>query len=211
MESGRKRTRLPAADRREQLLDVAAAIALDSGLLALSMESVAERAGVSKGLGYAYFENADALALALYDREVGELYRRVEAAVSAATGFEARIRAGVRAYLDVVAERGALLGVLEVRMQGRWLRRSGKKRLGQFIAFWAGEIERELGVPPEVASALAAAKTSAVDALSRSARRRKLPRAQIEELCVQFSLGGLEAIRDFGSHAKVDPKRPSRR
>ena len=91
MGSERKRTRLAAADRREQLLDVAAAIALDSGLLALSMESVAQRAGVSKGLGYAYFENADALALALYDREVGELYRRVEAAVSAAGDFEARI------------------------------------------------------------------------------------------------------------------------
>jgi AcrR family transcriptional regulator len=191
--SERKRTRLSAADRREQLLDVAAAILLDSGFLALSMESVAQRAGVSKGLGYAYFENADALALALYDREVGELYRRVEAAVSAAPDFEARIRAGVRSYLEVVAERGALIGALEVRMQGRWLRRSGRRRVGQFLAFWANEIARELGVPPEVASALAAAKTSAVDALSRAARRRKLPRARIEELCVRFALAGLRA------------------
>src|SRR6516162_2565561 len=191
MATERKRTRLAAADRREQLLDVAAAIVLDSGFLALSMESVAQRAGVSKGLGYAYFENADALALALYDREVGELYRRVEAAVSAAPDFEARIRAGLRTYLDVVAERGPLIAVLEVRMQGRWFRRSGRKRVGQYLAFWASE--RELGVPAEVASALAAAKTSAVDALSRTARRRKLPRARIEELCVQFSLAGLRA------------------
>jgi AcrR family transcriptional regulator len=198
--SERKRTRLPAADRREQLLDVAAAILLDSGFLALTMESVAQRAGVSKGLGYAYFENADALALALYDREVDELYRRVEAAVSAAApDFEARIRAGVRTYLDVVADRGALIGALEVRMQGRWLRRSGRWRVGQFLGFWANEIARELGVPPEIASALAAAKTSAVDALSRTARRRKLPRARIEELCVQFALAGLRAAGSASS------------
>ena len=199
MATERKRTRLAAADRREQLLDVAAAIVLDSGFLALSMESVAQRAGVSKGLGNAYFENADALALALYDREVGELYRRVEAAVSAAPDFEARIRAGLRTYLDVVAERGPLIAVLEVRMQGRWFRRSGRKRVGQYLAFWASEIERELGVPAEVASALAAAKTSAVDALSRTARRRKLPRARIEELCVQFSLAGLRAAAKASS------------
>jgi len=193
MGSERKRTRLPAADRREQLLDAAAAILLDAGFGALTMERLAERAGVSKGLGYAYFENADALALALYDREVGELYRRVEAEVSAAAGFEARVRAGVRAYLDVVAERGALIGALEVRMQARWFRRSGRKRVGQFLAFWAGEIARELGVTPEVAASLAAAKVSAVDALSRTARRRKLPRARIEELCVQFATAGLRA------------------
>jgi len=187
----RKRTRLSAADRREQLLDVAAELVRDSGFLALSMESVAQRAGVSKGLGYAYFENADALALALYDREVGALYREVEAAVSAASGFEARVRAGVHVYLDVVAERGALIGALEVRMQGRWFRRAGRKRVGQFLAFWAEQIERELGVTPEVAAALAAAKTSAVDACARAARRRKLPRAQVESLCVDFALGGL--------------------
>jgi AcrR family transcriptional regulator len=193
----RKRTRLAAADRREHLLDAAAELVLDQGFLALSMESVAQRAGVSKGLGYAYFENADALALALYDREVGALYQRVEAAVSAAAGFEARIRAGVRAYLDVVGERGALIGALEVRMQGRWFRRTGRRRVGQFLAFWADEIARELGVTPEVAAALAAAKTSAVDACARSARRRKLSRAQIEDLCVSFALGGLrEAAKE---------------
>ncbi|HXZ86430.1 MAG TPA: TetR family transcriptional regulator, partial [Myxococcota bacterium] len=47
MGSERKRTRLPAADRREQLLDAAAAILLDAGFGALTMERLAERAGVS--------------------------------------------------------------------------------------------------------------------------------------------------------------------
>ncbi|HTO55878.1 MAG TPA: helix-turn-helix domain-containing protein [Myxococcota bacterium] len=187
----RKRTRLAADDRRRQLLDVAAELLLEGGFRELNMEGVARRAGVSKGLGYAYFENADALALELYDREVSELYGRVEAAVARASDFEARIRAGVTEYLDVVAERGALIGVLEARMQGRWFARAGRRRVGHFLAFWAKQIESDLGVAPDAAAALAAAKVSAVDACARAGRRRKLPRARIEELCVRFAQGGL--------------------
>lgn len=187
----RKRTRLAAADRRQHLLDAAAELLLERGYLALTMESVARHAGVSKGLGYAYFENAHALALELYDREVGELYRRVEAAVAGASDFEARIRAGVAEYLDVVAERGALIGALEARVQGRWFARTGRRRVGLFLAFWAKQIESDLGVAPDAAAALAAAKVSAVDACARAGRLRKLPRAEIEELCVRFATGGL--------------------
>ena len=80
--------RLPAEQRREHLLDVGAAIILDSGFETLTMESVAERAGVSKGLGYAYFENAEELALALYDREMAEFYRRILEATAGVESFE---------------------------------------------------------------------------------------------------------------------------
>ncbi|HTO05638.1 MAG TPA: helix-turn-helix domain-containing protein [Myxococcota bacterium] len=191
MAASAKRTRLPAADRRRHLLDSAAEILLERGFHALTMESVARRAGVSKGLGYAYFENAQALALELYDREVNELYLRVEAAVARASDFEARIRAGVAEYLDVVAERGALIGALEARVQGRWFARAGRRRVSRLLAFWAKQIESDLGVPPEEAAALAAAKASAVDACARAGLRRKLPRAQIEALCVRFVTGGL--------------------
>jgi AcrR family transcriptional regulator len=189
------RTRLAAADRREHLLDAATEILLDSGYLALSMEGVAQRAGVSKKLGYAYFKNADDLALALYDREVDAVYRRVEEAVEAERGFEPRIRAATRAYLDVVAQRGALIAVLETRLQGRWLARSGRRRVGEFLAFWARQLETELGVERRVAQPLAAAYLSAADACTRAARARKLPRAEVEEICVRFLLGGLSAFR----------------
>jgi len=47
--------RLPRNERREQLLDVAAGLILEKGTEAVTMEGVAAAAGVSKGLGYAYF------------------------------------------------------------------------------------------------------------------------------------------------------------
>ena len=189
------KTRLAAADRREQLLDVAAAILLDQGFRALSMESVAERAGVSKGLGYAYFKNADDLAIALYDREVGEVYRRVEEAVEAADSVEARIRASIRAYLNVGHERGAVIAILQARLQGRWFARSGRRRVGEFLGFWAKRIVTDLGVGREVAEPLAAAMLSATEAGVRAATARRIPRAQVEETCVRFVLGGLGAWR----------------
>jgi AcrR family transcriptional regulator len=187
--------RLAAADRREQLLDVAARILLDDGFLALSMEAVAQRAGVSKGLGYAYFKNADDLAIALYDREVGEVYRRVEEAVERADSFEARIRASVRAYLDAGRERGAVIGILQARLQGRWFARTGRRRVGEFLAFWAKQLSSDLGIAREVAEPLAAAMLSATEAGVRAATARRIPRAQVEETCVRFTLGGLGAFR----------------
>ena len=188
-------TRLRAADRREHLLDVAAEILRDSGFLALSMERVAERAGVSKGLGYAYFKNADDLAIALYDREVAAVYGRVEEAVRGASSFEARIRAAARAYLDVVAERGALIAALQARLQGRWFARAGRRRVAEFLAFWADQLQGELDVERAVAESLAAAMLSAAEAVSRIAAARRLPRALAEETCVRFQLGGLRAFR----------------
>ena len=58
-------SRLPAAERRDRFLDVAAEILIEGGLRALTMERLAERSGVSKGLGYAYFTDVEDVALAL--------------------------------------------------------------------------------------------------------------------------------------------------
>ena len=191
-------TRLSAADRAEHLLDVAAEILLEKGFRALSMEAVAERAGVSKGLGYAYFKNADDLAIALYDREVGEVYRRVEEAVEAADAFEARIRASIRAYLRAGRERGELIGILQARLQGRWYARSGRRRVGGFLKFWARHLMTDLAVGREVAEPLAAAMLTATETGVRVASARRIPRAQVEETCVRFVLGGLGAFRARG-------------
>lgn len=190
--------RLSAADRAEHLLDVAAEILLEKGFRALSMEAVAERAGVSKGLGYAYFKNADDLAIALYDREVGEVYRRVEEAVDAAGSFEERIRASIRAYLSSGHERGALIAILQARLQGRWFARSGRRRVADFLKFWARHLMTDLGVGRDVAEPLAAAMLTATETGVRVATGRRIPRAQVEETCVRFVLGGLKAFRARG-------------
>ncbi len=103
--------RLTKEDRREQLLDSAADIIVERGPASLTMEGLAERASVSKALPYQHFENAGAVLVALYAREIGWLGRRVFEAVGGVTDPEQRVRAAIHAYFDVVAERGRVLEV----------------------------------------------------------------------------------------------------
>jgi AcrR family transcriptional regulator len=94
--------RLSAEERREHFLDVTAQLVLEKGAEAVTMESVAAAAGVSKGLGYAYFSNRNELLLSLLNRELGELQRRSTEEIRRATDFEGRIRATVRVWFDVM-------------------------------------------------------------------------------------------------------------
>src|SRR2546423_13055124 len=104
--------RLPAEERREHFLDVAADLIVREGIDAVTMEGVAAAAGVSKGLGYAYFSNRNELLLTLLERELKELDRRVLVGVHAADSLEGRIRGALAAWFETVRQRGRLLGTL---------------------------------------------------------------------------------------------------
>lgn len=180
---------MSAERRREHLLDVAASIILSEGFDALTMEGVSERGGVSKGLGYAYFDNADDLALALYDREVSEVYERIERESMRHDTYEQRVRQAVRTYFDLVATRGVLLAILQTRLSGRKGRRTRRERLKRFIGFWADLIEAEFGAPRPVAESVAAATLSASDTFARGWAAHRLKRREIERVCGDFLLG----------------------
>jgi AcrR family transcriptional regulator len=188
-----KARRLPAEQRREHLLDVGAAIILDSGFETLTMESVAERAGVSKGLGYAYFENAEELALALYDREMAEFYSRVLAATAGVASFDERLRRALRAHLDLITERGVLFVILQTKLSGRKLKRTVRQRLGPFIDFWARQMEEEFEVSRPVAEAVASAMLSVADIFARSWHAKRLPKREVDELSAEFIVAGIHA------------------
>ena len=104
--------RLPGQERREHFLDVVADLITEQGIDSVTMESVAAAAGVSKGLGYAYFTNRSDLLLAVFEREMQLFERRVGDALRAGTSFEERIAGAVHAWLDTLSERGGLLNTL---------------------------------------------------------------------------------------------------
>ncbi|MBJ6761844.1 TetR/AcrR family transcriptional regulator [Myxococcaceae bacterium JPH2] len=60
--------KLPKAQRREQLLDVAMAVVREEGTDALTLAHLAERAGVSKPIPYEHFQSRAGLLMALYER-----------------------------------------------------------------------------------------------------------------------------------------------
>jgi AcrR family transcriptional regulator len=64
-------SRMPRAQRREQLLDVTLALLAEEGFDALSVEAVARRAGVNRVVVYRSFANVQVLLVSLLRREDG--------------------------------------------------------------------------------------------------------------------------------------------
>lgn len=96
--------RLPAARRKEQLLDVARHVFAERGFHLTSMNEVAEAAGVTKPVVYQHFRSKRALYLELL-RSVGRhLTRRIEAAAKTANGPREQVEEGLRAYFGFVTD-----------------------------------------------------------------------------------------------------------
>lgn len=98
--------RLTRAQRRsEQLLGAAARLMERDGSQAVSMQAVADEAGVSVGLIYRYFGGKDDLLLAVIVDVLDAFAVRVPAAIDAAGDAPAeRLAAAFRAYCEVIDE-----------------------------------------------------------------------------------------------------------
>lgn len=188
--------RLPRNERREHLLDVAAELVVERGVESVTMEGVAAAAGVSKGLGYAYFANSSELLQALLKRELKRLQSCVVAALEAEEGFEPKLRATVHAWFDVVTERGVLLASLlhaawhegpHVESRNAYNRRND--------AFWADLAERELGVPREHGEIATAILLAGLDGVVQRWSQCGDDRDVLEDVFMRLAVGGLQHLR----------------
>ena len=100
------------SQRRHQLLDAAASGLVEHGLAAMSMERIAECAGVSKALPYAHFDNAEALLVALYQREWVAIGREIVRALDDAGPDDDLARVRVHAWFDAMERRNEVLRAL---------------------------------------------------------------------------------------------------
>lgn len=104
--------RLPAPERRRQLMDVAMHAFADRGYHGTSMNDVAEAAGVTKPVLYQHFTSKQALYRELIDHLGSDLERAIMAAVNAADGPRQQVEAGFRAYFRWATGQGAAFRVL---------------------------------------------------------------------------------------------------
>ena len=103
--------RMSRDQRRAQLLDVAADLLINMGAQAVTMERLAEWAGVSKALPYSHFDNSNDVLLALRNRENERLAEQIWlVATTARVGN--RTAAVTAAFFDAVENSSDLLGVL---------------------------------------------------------------------------------------------------
>lgn len=95
--------RLPAAERRTQILQVALHEFASKGYHGTSMNDVAASAGVTKPVLYQHFDSKRALYLALIDEVGGEMLETIGKATTDAENGRDQTRAGIITYFEWVA------------------------------------------------------------------------------------------------------------
>jgi AcrR family transcriptional regulator len=105
----RTRTRLPFEERRQQLLDLAAAIALERGVHDVTLKRVAREAGISETQAHNLFAGRIDLLVALARREVAAVEARRRERVERGRDALTSVVMSTISYLHQAADRGPLL------------------------------------------------------------------------------------------------------
>ena len=104
--------RLPAPERRSQLLAVAIEVFAEHGFHETSMTEVAEAAGVTKPVLYQHFDSKKALYTELVNELGAGLEQVIIDAVAVAQGPRQQVEAGFRAYFRWATAQGPAFRVL---------------------------------------------------------------------------------------------------
>lgn len=100
----RRKLRTPNPEMRRRILTAAGELILERGFPSLRVDEIAERAGLSVGTFYLYFEGKDELFTTLVVEQTQLLRERLNRAVEGATTQAERGERRLQAYLDFVEE-----------------------------------------------------------------------------------------------------------
>jgi AcrR family transcriptional regulator len=195
--AGVEPSRLAKGERRDALLDVAAAMVAEGDIDSLSMESVAERAGVSRPLVYKHFANRRELLAAVYRREAALLHHELATAVAAEDTLAGKFRALIRGALQAEAERGGALSAL--RAAGgphHALREEQRARDRGTVTHFARQAMREYAIDERHAKSAVSILLRAIEGVLAEWRLRpSASRATLlEDTYVTIAVGAFERL-----------------
>jgi AcrR family transcriptional regulator len=104
---GRTTSRMKAPARREQLLEVTTQIVVERGFRGVSIEAVAQKAGITRAVVYQHFEDLEAVLQAVVEREMSRALSQVsETALSDLSDGDPLelMLESLRAYLQAVRD-----------------------------------------------------------------------------------------------------------
>lgn len=110
--AGRSRTRLDPEERRNQIVEAAISAFAGKDPTEVSLEAVAEAAGVSRSLVYTYFGDRGHLYAAAYERALELLDAQLRADLSGVVGDRERLTTAMRTYLEFARVRQAHWNVI---------------------------------------------------------------------------------------------------
>jgi AcrR family transcriptional regulator len=158
--------RLQSSARRDALLDAAVGLVRAKGVQMVSMEAVAERAGVSRPLVYKHFANRDELLAAAYRREASKLHQELASEVASAGSVEEMYRALLQGSMRATVERGQIFTAL--RDAGGWNRDIGREQRSrdrQTVRAFAAVAARQYGLGHKRSTSVTAVLLGALDAV----------------------------------------------
>jgi AcrR family transcriptional regulator len=158
-------------EAREALLSATESLLVEVGFAAITVRSVAARAGVNQGLVHYYFSSLHELMLRCLERFTDRLIARQSAMYSAPGPFIDKWRAAIR-YLDEDAASGYQKIWFELQAMG-WNDPAVRARLTEVHQQWVGVVS--------------AAFDTGMDELGVD--RERFPRAAVVALVVTFNEG----------------------
>jgi AcrR family transcriptional regulator len=90
--------------RVQSIQEAAIRVISRKGMAAATMQEIAEEAGVAKGTIYLYFRDREELVEKTFETAIGQLHKRLDAAMDAAGSFEERLRSLITAQFSFFSE-----------------------------------------------------------------------------------------------------------
>ena len=190
----RNSTRLPAAERRRQILDVALEVFARSDYHDTSMNAIAREAGVTKPVLYQHFASKHELFELLLSETGDHLLRAIDSAV---VDEEPRLRveAGFRAYFRFFEDRPAAFTVLygSSLANNPEFRRDARRVRDTFAEYLSGLIRNR---DHDEALALAAGINGLSEGMIRHWMHegRTRPANEMAALAASLAWGGVESL-----------------
>ena len=193
---------MSAADRREAILDAARSAFAERGFHETSLDSVAERAGVSKALLYEHFSSKRELYVAMLEMHVHELVERISGAVAGAEPGEPRMRAGLEAFFGFVEERRGAWRIMfrnsddpDVAIRLDRLRDEVAAAIAQLMSEEAAAKGLDFPKLPHMVEMIAQQLVGAMQSLADWwDLHRDVPRGDVLQVAMDFAWMGLERL-----------------
>ena len=187
------RTRLSAPERREQLLAVAGELFAEHGYHRLSMEQLADAAGVSKPVLYQHFSSKRDLYLALVRDALAEMEGQVRTALEGTSDNRARVDGAIGAYFEFIDEPAFRL-IMTAELTDAAVRSEVEGAMRRVAAVIGALIAEDAGLSGDAAQFLA----SAVRGLATEGARSWMERPGVDKREAVHLLSRL-AWRGLGS------------
>ena len=192
--------RLPASERKLQIVAAARELFGRSGYEATGVDDIAAHAGITKPVLYRHFEGKRDLYLAVLEDHLADLIRRLWVGLSASAEPRERLRVSIQAFFEFVEERPdgyRMLVEAGTRMDDDTRERLGSAwdTLAEGVGRTVGDVLRASGLDTAGAPVYARALVGMTQAVAEWwMRSRRMPKEAVADYLLALTWRGFDGL-----------------